>query len=42
MNLDKQLELLVKKNPNDFRLGSKVRMLYRERKRNTIKENKAT
>jgi hypothetical protein len=42
MNLDKKIKLFIKAYPNDSILGAKVRMLYSERKRNTIKENKTT
>lgn len=40
MNLNKQIEILVNKTPNDYRLGSKIRMLYSERKRHTSQKNK--
>jgi len=40
MNFNRQIEILVKKTPNDSDLGLKVRMLYSERKRNTIEKNK--
>jgi len=40
MNFNRQIEILVRKNPNDSDLGFKVRMLYSERKRNSIKKNK--
>ena len=40
MNFNRQIEILVKKTPNDSDLGLKVRMLYSERKRNTSEENK--
>lgn len=40
MNFNRQIEILVKKTPNDSDLGLKVRMLYSERKRNTSEKNK--
>jgi|TARA_R110002110_G_scaffold140573_1_gene327951 hypothetical protein len=40
MKLNKQIKVLVKNTPNDYRLGSKIRMLYSERKHNTSEENK--
>jgi hypothetical protein len=42
MNFDKEIELLVENNPNDYTLGSKLRTLYSERKLNTIQEDKTT
>ena len=42
MNFNRQIEILVKKTPNDSNLGLKVRMLYSERKRNTSEKNKTT
>jgi len=40
MKLNKQIKVLVKKTPNDCSLGSKIRMIYNEGKRNTSEENK--